>query len=467
MTKMTSITIQHDKHSLLLKPTGLYMYQGFQVLEAQDTNQTDCYYLFFHKTAYLTGKHTTKIKRSSRLSSILQKGIYLQPTHPFVSYLLTHNRINTFPTLNPLWEKIQKKHSPLEAANILTIFDSYIKKEKIIKAIKELALQLRREGQLFHTYQMLHLLSDLYPSHKWAIEMSKNLQYQSYQSLYQSSLETLAVKDPLYAEQYCYERLEDKTRLATLHQLLKKEGRIMELLCMYAHSLIHDSPTDDLNYKQLAALFTANPTLEGKTDYLAHVASERSIPHDRLWIDLLALLKEEGRYEDALLLLTKDKSPISMENFPYLLEILIHIDPSKYVNMLENLSLPLSAEISAKQAQSFFQVVIPILLKEKGLEFTNQWLKPYYDQYPTVPVLLKIKKMAVLKDDPDQMYALGELYYQMKQLNEAVECFNWELELDPTDTRSIKWLTKLYLELGMVEESKSYQYMYHHLQKGS
>jgi hypothetical protein len=40
-----------------------------------------------------------------------------------------------------------------------------------------------------------------------------------------------------------------------------------------------------------------------------------------------------------------------------------------------------------------------------------------------------------------------------------VECFNWELELDPTNIRSIKWLSKLYLEMGMVEESKSYQYM--------
>ncbi|MBM7618753.1 tetratricopeptide (TPR) repeat protein [Bacillus tianshenii] len=467
MTKMTSINIQHDKHSLLLEPTGLYTYQGFQVLEAQNQDQTDCYYLLFYKTAYLTGKHTIKIKRSSRLSSILQKGITLPPTHPFVSYLLTHNRIHTFPALNPLWEKVQKKYSPLEAANILTIFDTYMKKEKIIKAIKELALKLRRDGQLLHTYQMLRLLSDLYPSHPWAPDMSKSLQYQSYQSLYQSNLATLAVKDPLYAEQYCYEHLEDKTCLTTLHQLMEKEGRIMELLCLYAHSLIHDSPCDDLNYKQLTALITENPGLEGKTDILAHVAQARAVPHDRLWKDLLTLLKNEGRYEDALLLLTKNNSQISTKNFPYLLEILTHLDPSKYVNMLEKLRLPLSDSISPKEAQSFFQVVIPILLKEKGLEYTNEWLMPYYIQYPTVPILLKIKKMAVLKDDPDQMYALGELYYQMKQLNEAVECFNWELELDPTDTRSIKWLTKLYLELGMIEESKSYQYMYHNLQKGS
>lgn len=467
MTNIPFITIQHDKLSLLLKPTGLYMYQGFQVLEAHDTIEAACYYLFFYKTAYLTGKHTTKLKRSSRLSSILQKGIYLPPTHPFVSYLLTNNRIHTFPTLNPLWEKIQKKHSPLEAANILTIFDAYMKKEKIIRAIKELALQLRREGQLFHTYQILRLLSDLYPSHKWAIEMSKNLQYQTYHTLYQSNIETLVARDPLYAEQYCYEHLDDKTCLETLHQLLKKEGRMLEQLCLYAHSLLQDSPSDDTSYLQIASLFTANPTIERKTDFLAHVAFGRSVPHTRLWKDLLALLKDEGRYEDALVLLTKNKAPISMEKFPFLLEILTHIEPSKYVDILDNLRLPLSDDISAKQAQSFFQVVIPILLKEKGLEYTNQWLKPYYGQYPTVPVLLKIKKMAALKDDPDQMYALGELYYQMKQLNEAVECFNWELELDPTDTRSIKWLTKLYLELGMVEESKSYQYMYHNLQKGS
>ncbi|MBM7618485.1 hypothetical protein JOC95_000327 [Bacillus tianshenii] len=37
-----------------------------------------------------------------------------------------------------------------------------------------------------------------------------------------------------------------------------------------------------------------------------------------------------------------------------------------------------------------------------------------------------------------------------------MKCFNWEPELDSADNRSIHWLTNLYLELGMVDESKSY-----------
>lgn len=461
------LSIQHEKQQLLLKPSNLYVYQGFQVIEAFDTEQAACYYLFFYKTTYLTGKCTTKIKRNSRLSSILQHGIQLSPTHPFLSSLLTTNRVHTFPTLNPLWEKVQKKYSPLESANILSIFDSYIKKDKIMKVIKDFALQYRREGQLFHTYQVLHFLTDQYPTYKWAKEMASQLQYQSYHTIYHSKITNLMTKDPLYAEQYCYKHLDDQTCLATLHQLLKKEGRLMEQLCLYTNSFIHPSANDEANYTQLLALFPNDYSDSEKANFLSYIALHRSSPHDKLNKDLLTLLKKLERYEDALLLITKNGSAISVENFPYLLEIVLHMDLTAHVKIVESLNLPLSADISTKQAQALFQVVVPILLKEKGLDYTHQWLEAYYKQYPTAPILQKIKRMAAIKDDPDQMYALGEMYYEMKQLDDAVECFNWELELNPTNISSIKWLTKLYLEMGMVEESKSYQYMYHNLQKGS
>ncbi|WP_223703045.1 tetratricopeptide repeat protein [Sutcliffiella deserti] len=467
MTNETLISIQHEKQHLQLNPTGLYVYQGFQVMEAFDIEKTACYYLFFYHTTYLTGKITTKIKKVSRLSSILKNGIHLSPSHPFVSYLLNNNRVHTFPALIPLWEKVQRKHSPLEAANILSIFDSYMKKEKIIKIMKEFALQFRREGQLFHTYQVLQLLLTLYPSHKWAKEMSTQLQYQSYQNLYESDLKTLVSKDPLHVEHYCYEHVEEATSLTLLHQILSKQGRHMEQLCLYTHSLIHPTTEDQSNYKQLLLLFPSDSSSFEKADLLCYIALHRPVPHKELDKDLFILLKKLERYEDALLLLTKNNAPISVANFPYLLEIMTHMDLSTHIGIIENLNLPLSENISTKDAQTLFQVIVPVLLKENGLEYTHNWLNNYYKQYPTLPILQKIKKMAAIKDDPDQMYALGEMYYQMKQLNDAVECFNWELELNPTNVSSIKWLTKLYLEMGMVEESKSYQYMYHNLQKGS
>ncbi|WP_078378521.1 tetratricopeptide repeat protein [Sutcliffiella halmapala] len=467
MTNETIITIQHEKQQLLLKPMSLYVYQGFQVIEAFNTELSECYYLLFYKTSYLTGKCTTKIKRISRLSTILQKGIKLTPTHPLLSHLLTNNRVHTFPSLNPLWEKVQKKYSPLEAANILTIFDSYMKKDKIMKVIKEFALQFRREGQLLHTYQVLHLLVRFYPTFKWANEMAKQLQYQSYHSLYQSKITTLMTKDPLYVEQYCYEHLDDEKCLSILSKILIKEARITELLCLSTHALIHSTTNDKANYKQLLEHLPTDYTNSEKADFLSYIALHRTSQHDELSKDLLTLLKKQERYEEALLLLTKNGKPISIANFPYLLEIVVHMDLTTHVNIVESLNLPLSDGISPKQAQALFQVIVPILLKEKGLDYTHQWLETYYRQYPTAPILLKIKKMAAIKDDPDQMYALGEMYYQMKQLNDAVECFNWELELNPTNINSIKWLTKLYLEMGMIEESKSYQYMYHNLQKGS
>ncbi|WP_404446367.1 hypothetical protein LG307_21315 [Sutcliffiella horikoshii] len=456
--KMTSIQIQHEKKHLHLKPTDLYMYQGFQVIEAYHQEQAECYYLFFYKASYLTGKSTSKIKRKSQLSTILQKGMHFSPEHPLLSYLLTHNRIHTFPALTPLWEKIQKRYSPLEASNILTIFDNYMKKDKIIKVMKDSALQYRREGQLLHTYQLLRLIIDLYPANKWAQEMSKNLQYQSYQSLYTSHPSSLLTKDPLYVQKYCFEHLEQDDSVALLLQILQKEGRKMEQLCLYSHLLI-TSKSDDHTYKQLIANLPPDFTSDEKVDFLSYILRNRRTHHEGLYHDLLGLLKKSSRYEDLLILLTKNKALITSKELPYVQEALLHVKWIENSGWLSNLTFHLDDDLTTKQVQALFQTFVPNLLQLKGLDYTEQWIAPYCSKYPGIPILKKIKKMASLKDDPDQMYALGELYYEFKQLAEAVECFNWELELDPTNIRSIKWLSKLYLEMGMVEESKSYQYM--------
>lgn len=459
-----TLNIQHEKKHLHLIPEKLFMYQGFQIIEAYNKEQSECYYLFFYKTSYLTGKSTTKIKRKSQLSTILKKGIHFSSDHPLLSYLLNHNKIHSFPALIPLWEKIQKRYSPLEASNILTIFDSYMKKDKIIKVMKDSALQYRREGQLLHTYQLLRLITDIYPSNKWAQEMSKNLQYQSYQSLYTSHPSSLVSKDPLYVEKYCYQHLEHDDSIALLLQLLQKENRTTEQLCLFTHLLVTNTSDDPALYKQMLASLPLDFTLDEKVELLSYILRNRHSPHESLCRDLLGLLKKSNRYEDLLILLTKNKAIITSKDLPYLHEALLHVNWMENSGWLSELTFHFNDEISSSQVQTLFQTFVPNLLHLKGLEYTEQWISPYCSRYPGIPIFMKIKKMASLKDDPDQMYALGELYYEFKQLSEAVECFNWELELDPTNTRSIKWLSKLYLEMGMVEESKSYQYM---LREGS
>lgn len=457
--KSNSIKIQHEKKHLHLTPTDLYMYQGFQVIEAYNQEHAECYYLFFYKASYLTGKSTLKIKRKSKLSTILQKGIRFSPDHPLLAYLLTHNRIHTFPGLTPLWEKIQKRYSPLEASNILTIFDTYMKKEKITKVLKEFALQYRREGQLLHTYQLLRLITDIYPANKWAQEMSKSLQYQSYQSLYTSHPSSLLSKDPLYVENHCYHRIEQDGSIALLLQLLQKEGRKMEELCLYTHFLVTISDDDHTYYEQMISNLPVDFTNDDKVNLLSYILRNRADHHEGLYHNLLGLLKRSNRYEDLLILLTKNKALITEKDLPYVHEALLHINWVENSGWLSDLTFHFDEDISPKQVQTLFQSFVPNLLQLKGLDYTEQWISPYNSRYPGIPILMKVKKMAALKDDPDQMYALGELYYEFKQLSEAVECFYWELELDPSNTRSIKWLSKLYLEMGMVEESKSYQYM--------
>ncbi|WP_193750887.1 hypothetical protein [Bacillus coahuilensis] len=50
---------------------------------------------------------------------------------------------------------------------------------------------------------------------------------------------------------------------------------------------------------------------------------------------------------------------------------------------------------------------------------------------------------------------------------EAIECFEWEMEMHPQDPLPVKWLTKLYSEMGKKEEAKNYLNLLHSMQKTS
>lgn len=75
--------------------------------------------------------------------------------------------------------------------------------------------------------------------------------------------------------------------------------------------------------------------------------------------------------------------------------------------------------------------------------------------------------MKQLEDDPDHQFELGELYLYFQQLEQSLDCFKWEMELNPDNTKPVQFLSKIYLELGKKEEANAYQQLLIQMQKSS
>lgn len=105
------------------------------------------------------------------------------------------------------------------------------------------------------------------------------------------------------------------------------------------------------------------------------------------------------------------------------------------------------------------------LLAQYELTDVHDWLEPLREVCGQLDVIQKFDRIYKMSEDLENMQPLGELYFEFKQWNQALDCFSMESELKPDEARPLKWLSKTYLEMGLKDESEAYQKMYVNLQK--
>lgn len=115
--------------------------------------------------------------------------------------------------------------------------------------------------------------------------------------------------------------------------------------------------------------------------------------------------------------------------------------------------------------EQLLTILLPRLFEKYELPYIYNWLKPL--DHLQLNCVEAIKAMYVIREEPDQQHFMGELYYKLNLLPQALDCFLWDVELHPNNLRPIRWLTKLYHEMGMLEEARSYQCLYKQIQKSS
>lgn len=459
---MTSqaITVTNDAQKLSLHIHGLYLLNGFEVMEGFTENMEECYYLFFYKNHFLTAHQTIKIKRTSTLQKVLAHGLFIPSESPLIPSLLAANSIKCL-SLPSTWKMIQKHYNNIEAAHVLTIFDTYLKKRAVLSTLEKTWSELRRDGKLLHAYRILKIARSCYPNNKWAKDLSSHLDYAKYEQYYVSDVKSLLNHDPIHAEKQLFSTFHDKTSFSILDEKLRRESRHIERIALYSTNL------NDENFMQTyQTLRTILPKHFSNQDsvsilYTIFVRSLTTLKNEQLKNNLLGLLAKTGQYQETFELLTALHIPLTNAQIDLLLAILKEIDAIEFAGFDAKLLINARTE----QLQQLLTELIPRLLSHHDIQFVYQWLTPFHAT--SLPIMETIRHMHKINDDPDKQHQMGEMYYQMNQLEQAVDCFLWDYELHPTNPRPIKWLTKLYRELGMKEESESYMYLYKQIQKSS
>jgi tetratricopeptide (TPR) repeat protein len=71
--------------------------------------------------------------------------------------------------------------------------------------------------------------------------------------------------------------------------------------------------------------------------------------------------------------------------------------------------------------------------------------------------------MVAMLEDPDHMMELGDHYVEFKQYDQAIDCYFWEMELNPQDPEPVWKICKMYQQKGMLKEAAEYQKVFSQL----
>lgn len=461
MQKEQCITIQSKKKAKELTIDRIAVYHVFKVMEAYDENY-EWYLLFFFKDQYLTYKKTTTIDVNSRLKTVFSNGIIIEAPHPLITSLIAKKHSYSFQSFNQLVQKLENQCSNQETALIFSFLDTFIPKDKIIHLIKNFYNQYRRDGKFFKAYQLLQICLDYAPENKWARDMSHNLQYQSYEKLYDEAGPSLLEKDPLFAEVHLFQTRTNPESMTLLQELLSKEGRGMDGIPLYMDYFLASQNMREDVFKAFISLLTLHLSNQESAYVLQGL---QQVEYPLLQDTLINCLVKLGQVEDAINSLTAKPSllaPVHYRQVQGLFEQK-NLDVTKL--KVEQLNYLLIHETEPRKLEKLLRLCIPILFQKYDFTYINEWLQPFREIHLSLPTLQKVTLMQELKNDPERQLLLGELYYEYHQYEQAIECFSFEMELKPNDIKPVQWLAKAYKELGQVEESHSYQQVLTMMQK--
>ncbi|WP_347552544.1 tetratricopeptide repeat protein [Pseudalkalibacillus hwajinpoensis] len=453
-----SVTVISNQRHIQLRVERLAIHHRIKILEAVKGNGSK-FYLFFYKDDFITGK-TADVKSGSLIEKAFQNGIVLKSPHPLIDRFLFEKTFHLKST-KQVFHSVQKRYTPQETAFIFSYFDSFLSADTIIKLMKKHFYEYRRNGQMRLAFQILATLLHFDPVNKWARELTRKLEYQKVRSLYDGGVHELSEADPLFAEIYAYDDL--RNHHAYLESLFLKEKRNTDLSALRLQLYLLSSDNNEID--PLAII--DDQFSESERALLLWNMHREAPHHPTLRKNAFQAFMYLKKTSEAINLLTERQDTITKSECALLITAIEDQETTFSSINLDMLQSCLRVKGNQNYLDQLLHALIPRMLHEFDLTYVYNWVKPLDNDNQDISILSTIQTMAEIQDDPDKQFQLGKLYHKLKQYDEAITCFDWEMELHPTDPTPVQWLTKVYREMGKVEESNTYMSIYSKMQRVS
>ncbi|WP_027415980.1 hypothetical protein [Aneurinibacillus terranovensis] len=451
-TMKCSYTPSHETFQGRVHRIAIYLQS--KALEIIDSNHS-VFYLVYFKNILLGGGKLDEIKQETFLYKVFEQGITLLPSHPLFSVLLPKNRNAHIPHMNDVFTRLQNHLSLSEIALAATFMDNFIEHQQLVGIIRQIFDHFKRNGQFSKAYQTAKILLLFSPDIKAIQEIIRTSAFEKYRKLEDTSPETLLEHPPLLMEQFYYQNRKERKYEIHLHQLLKQQSRPLERLILFMN--LFEMKHDFYDYNEFIHLLQHELKPEDQYAVLTFLC-ECSLAYPPLIEHLLQEQIRLKRYSEALSFIV-NQIPQPSSTYSGIIEMILeNVDtPSllnvKHINRVISPLYPAEAE----KKEALVRRLVISLLKQYTPSQVKVWVEPIRESSPDLCVLQEVDQLESLSDDLDQLMKLGELYYQFGLLEQAIECFTWEMELNPTSLDPIRWLSKLYHEKGMKEEAVSYK----------
>jgi tetratricopeptide (TPR) repeat protein len=419
------------------------------------TENNEKWYLVYYKNTLAYGAKLDHVDDETFIQKALTEGIVIDSFHPIIAALIPHLSV-TIPSKSKLFSQLQLHFSLQEVAYIATTLDAFYEQEQLISILDKIYFSFRRNGKFLKSFQVIQLLHDFSPSLKSAKERMDSHEFHSYHLIYHSNnFPSLYEKDPLFVELHCFRhRSHQKEREFLLN---KQDGLAALLLWLelpdagrvekYTEIALQFITMEDwllllsqVHINPFSSLLEAKPTLERMLQ-AGRVEKAASC--------LFPFIEDLPSAYDELLEQIWEKSDPDF--------VLAHIN--EWIVALEHLP---DHHPLLQWEEKLFQLSVK-LLDLYDLPSVEEKLLSFQTVFPTSKVIRKIKEMTGLLENPDRMMDLGDYYAEFKQYDKAIDCFAWEMELQPQNPSPVRKISKMYQAKGLVKEAAAYQQILNHL----
>lgn len=457
----TEISIKDKKQIVKGKVIRAAIFARSKIIEVIAPDN-ESFYFIYYKNSLIYGDKLDRPKAGTFINKAFQEGIVIEAPHPILT-ALTPSASISIPNKNKLFSHLQL-HFPLEEiAHIVTTLDSFFEKDQLIKIIDKIFFHFRRNGNFMKSFQVIQILCGFSPPLQSAKDRLNSHEFNSYRDFYHSSsLSSIQKKDPLFVELHCFKNRSQPDERIMLEAILSKQDGLIELLLWLENAGKFQNAKSIEKHTDIALRFV---TMEEWILILGEIKINpfRELPDSRAIIEKMI---QKGNYEKAASYLLNfiDDLPTSYDAILSTVWensdskfVISHLD--EFMKLMQHLP---NKEKTKQLEQKIFQLAV-ILLEEQGLPSVHEKLLPIQTLLPHSGVIRKINQMVGWLEDPDRMMELGDYYAEFKQFDKAIDCFFWEMELQPQNPSPVRRISKMYQHKGMVKEAAAYQKVYDQL----